>query len=372
MTTTENPRIRLTCPADVLGAVPYLLGFHPADSLVLLGFTGPRGLLRLTTRFDLPVPPGALARFVPLLAREGVGQVVLAGFGPGPLVTPAVTQARALLREAGVLLAEALRAEQGRYWSYLCDEPSCCPPEGVPYDPRSSVIAAEATVSGLVALPDRRALRDSLAPVGGTARQAMRRATARQTAALRESLARSRRPDDFAARFVADGLALVRAAVTACRAGETPDAETAARLGLALAVLRVRDEAWVLIDDETQDAHRRLWGELTRRLEPRFVPPAAALLGMTAWRAGDCALAGIAVERALAIDPGYTMAKLIAEGLRHLVAPEALRLRMPTSEQLDREMGPPKAQWLEPLRALLTEPAGSPGGAGPSGGGPPG
>lgn len=366
MTTLDDPRIRLCGPADVLGAVPYLLGFHPADSLVLLGFTGLRRLLRLTTRFDLPLAPGSLARLVSLLAREGVAQTVLAGFGPGPLVTPAVTEAMALLRDAGIPVTEALRAEQGRYWSYLCAEPACCPPEGRPYDPRASVAAAEATVHGLVALPDRRALVDSLAPVGGAARRAMRRATAHQAAALRASLARDGWSDEAAARFAAEGVALVRAAVAACRAGETPDDATAARLGLVLTVLRVRDEAWIMIDDETQDAHRRLWGDLTRRLEPRFVPPAAALLGVTAWRAGDCALAGIAVEQALAIDPGYTMARLIAEALRHLVSPEALRLRMPTSAQLDREMGPPRAEWLDPLRALLIAPAAPPDGGPPA------
>lgn len=355
MSIDETPRMLLTSPADLLCAVPYLVGFHPADSLVVAGFTGrpPDGRLRLTTRWDLPLAAGAAGPLVPLLAREGVTQVMVAGFGAGPLVTPAVDEVLPLLREAGVEVTEALRAEDGRYWSYLCRDVRCCPPEGVSYDAASSAIAAQATVHGMVALPDRRALERSLVPVAGTARRSMRRATARAMAEFRGGLLRARRPDDFAAEFVAAGLGRVREALRVHRAGGSLGDDEAARLGLDLAVIRVRDEAWTLIDDDSIEAHLRLWRDLTRRLEPRFTPPAAALLGVTAWRNGECALAGIAAERALAADPGYTMARLLLEGLRHLVSPDILRSGMPTPEDLDAQMGRPTAAWLAPLCELL-------------------
>jgi len=106
----------LSSPADLLCAVPYLVGFHPADSLVVTGFTGrpPDGRLRLTTRWDLPLVPGALDLLVPLLTREGVTQVMAAGFGSGALVTPAMDEAIRLLRAADITVAEALRAEDPR------------------------------------------------------------------------------------------------------------------------------------------------------------------------------------------------------------------------------------------------------------------
>ena len=42
---------RISGPAELLQAVPYLLGFHPADSLVLVGLHG--GRLVVTARMDL-------------------------------------------------------------------------------------------------------------------------------------------------------------------------------------------------------------------------------------------------------------------------------------------------------------------------------
>ncbi|MFO7253288.1 MAG: DUF4192 domain-containing protein [Actinomycetes bacterium] len=356
MSVDDKPRMVLATPADLLCALPYLLGFHPADSLVLAGFAGrpPDGRLRLTARWDLPLAAGAPPRLAPLLAREDVTRVALVGYGPGTLVTPAMDAVIPLLRDAGVAVLEALRTDGSRYWSYLCRNVRCCPPEGVPYDVASSPVAAQATLHGMVALPDRDALERTLTPVGGPVRRAMRRATARVAAEFRRRLLAAERPDDFAAEFVTGGLARVRDAVRVYRSGGRLGDEEAARLGLDLAVIRVRDEAWTLIDDDTIGAHLELWRDLATRLEPPFVPPAAALLGVAAWRNGDCTLAGIAVGRALALDPDYTMARLLSEGLRHLVPPEILRSG-PTAEELDQQMGRPTVAWLIPLCGLLDD-----------------
>ncbi len=49
---STTPRMRLRTPADVLAATPYLMGFHPDDSLVGLGLRGTR--LTFHLRGDLP------------------------------------------------------------------------------------------------------------------------------------------------------------------------------------------------------------------------------------------------------------------------------------------------------------------------------
>ncbi|MBP2706659.1 DUF4192 domain-containing protein [Microbispora sp. RL4-1S] len=354
-----TPRLALSSPADILAAVPYLLGFHPDDSLVVTGFTG--SALRLSSRCDLPVASADLRRLIPVLRRSGVTLVMLVGYGPGPLVTPAVDEATRLLREAGFDVAEALRAEGGRYWSYSCSNAACCPAEGTPFDPAVSQVAAIAVTHGLVALPDRRSLARSVEPSGGAA---MRLATRAVAGGLRARLARARQAgpdgpdgpgghDPLAADLVAEGLARVREAVIRYDSGGRLADEEAARLGFDLALIRIRDEAWTLLDD--RDVHVALWRDMTRRLEPRYAAPAASLLAAASWQQGDCALAGLAVERALAADPGYTMALLLRQALTHMVPPETLRDRMPTTCELDDEMGPPRAAWLAPLRAWLIE-----------------
>lgn len=186
----------------------------------------------------------------------------------------------------------------------------------------------------------------------------MREATGRLMEELSGRLTGCRDADEFAVEFVAEGVARVREAIATCASGGRLDDDQAVRLGLDLAVIRVRDEAWALVGDDSHDVHLKLWHDLTRRLEPRFVPPAASLLGLVAWRRGDSALAGVALTRALEADPGYSMAHLLTHAVRHLVPPHALNDRMPSPEELDQEMGSPKMAWLLPMAALLEEPGG--------------
>ncbi|MFG1942513.1 DUF4192 domain-containing protein [Nonomuraea sp. NPDC048826] len=339
--------LTLTSPADILAAVPYLVGFHPSDSLIVVGLTGSQA--KVAARWDVPMPPGTLAPLVPLFEREAVTQVVIVGYGPGEAVTPAVDEATAMASRASVEVAEALRAHDGRYWSYVCDSGTCCPPDGTPYDPLSSRVAAEATVRGLVALPDRQALQRTIAPLTGPVRLAMRRATAEAVHDLRTALAGASDPDAFAGAFVTRGLARVRAVLTRAATGDRLDDAEAAQLGLDLSVIRIRDEAWTLMDD----SHIALWKDLTRRLEPAFVPPVASLLAMASWRAGDSILATIALERALALDPHYSMGNLLMHALQHLLPPAVLKDRMPSPDELDAAMGKPQSSWLTPLRPLI-------------------
>ncbi|MEQ4720039.1 DUF4192 domain-containing protein [Nonomuraea sp. B19D2] len=344
-----EPCLTLTSPTDILAAVPYLVGFHPKSSLIVIGLD--RRQAKVVARWSLPFPPGTLSALEPVFGREGVTEIVVVGYGAGELVTPAVDEARLLAVKTEVHVGEALRAHEGRYWSYICDLPTCCPAEGTPYDLSTSQIAAEATVRGLVALPDRESLERTIAPLAGPVRMAMRRATADAITEFRAGLTTTPNLDTFATHYVTESLDRVRSALQTHEEGGRLDDAEAAKLGLALAITRVRDEAWTLM----QDSHALLWKDLTRRLEPRFTPPAASLLAMAAWRAGNSVQATIALERALTIDPGYSMANLLMHALQNLLSPTILRGRLPTPAELDAAMGPPHPSWLLPLVNLLDD-----------------
>src|ERR1700724_3265719 len=68
---------------------------------------------------------------------------------------------------------------------------------------------------------------------------------------------------------------------------------------------------------------RRLWANLVRRAQPGYVAAPASLLAVAAWQGGDGALANVALDRALAGDPAYSMAVLLRDLLDAGVPPSA-------------------------------------------------
>jgi len=349
--TTDNPSpsgdgqslIRIGSPAALLALVPQLLGFGPRLSIVVLGATPPRGRVRLTVRFDLPKTPDlALAdeigrRALGVLVAHGFSLGVAVGYGPGRLVTPVADAVRRRADELGFQLSEVLRADGGRYWSYLCTDPSCCPPDGVPYDIATSpVTSAFAEAGHRPVLASREELAARVAPLDGLEGEAMLRATLdaqeRVSRAVAEAASEGR--TGHARRVIAlAGLERVRTAVDTYRSGGQFESDAdAAWLSIGLRDLRVRDDAWARMDPRHKEAHLRLWTDLTRRARPGFVAPPACLLAFVAWQCGEGALANVALDRAQDEDPGYSMARLLREVIDSGAPPVLARLPMTPEE----------------------------------------
>jgi hypothetical protein len=335
-------RVQLSTPADVLAAVPHLFGFHPASSFVVIGAAGRRQQVELAFRYDLPEPPdapaaaGIASHAAAVLSQRRITTVIGAGYGPGRLVTPVADAFAAAARGHGLRVADLLRVEHGRFWSYTCGSVACCPPEGTRFDYSSQPAAAAMTAAGLAAYPDRAALERTLAPVSGADAEAMnaaiQRACDRAAAmAARASRAGGRHP--WREVIAAGRTAAVGAISTYRSGGRITDADTIAWILVTLAHLAVRDDAWARMIPEHRDAHLRLWADLARHAPGPWLPAPAALLAFTAWQAGDGALANIALERALAADPGYSLARLLQDILTAGVPPSQARLPM-TPEQV--------------------------------------
>jgi len=326
MTHVDGTRITVRSAADLLAAVPYLIGFHPVDSLVAVGTD--RGILAFAARVDLPpagagpIAVGTVARYLAaVIARQRVGAVTLVGYGSPDRVDGPLRGTADVLAADRHTVYDLLRVTDGRYWSYICDNPSCCPPEGTPFDVSTSPVAATFAFAGDVALPDREALVRRLAPVGGLTRISMRQATVRAEAQVLELL-ESATAGLEAAALAAAGEAAVRSAITRCRAGDRLSDDEVAWLTMLLATVQVRDIAWQSIDEP--GSHMALWTEVVRRAEPDLVAGPASLLAFAAWRAGQGALAAVAVDRALRADPGYALALLIDEALRNALPPSTV------------------------------------------------
>lgn len=320
--------LRLRSPADVVSAIPYLIGFHPTDSVVVLACDSARGAYAV--RLDLTAQDALLEHIALLVAGRRPAEVILAGYGEEEPVTPMVERVRDRLSAHGVRLREALRVDKGRYWSYLCSDATCCPPEGTYVDVTTSPVAAAAIAGGLVALPDRHVLERMLAPAGDdTTRRAADRAE-RKLAAWAEDDA-----DSVPSRIVAEGVPLVRTLIErACAGSPLPGDEEVAWLGLLLVSLRVRDEAWVRMNEPDLQHHIRLWRHVLTRVKEPYAAAPACLLSYAAWRAGEGALANVALDRALAADPHYSMARLLQELFISGLPPWSVPMNI-TPDQLD-------------------------------------
>lgn len=335
-------RVRIGSPDALLAVVPWLLEFEPGNSMVVVGTEPPRGQVRLTLRYDLPDPPDArvaaaiAAHAGSVLAAQGIDSAAAVGYGPALLVTPVADALREYATQAGVVVTELLRAENKRYWSYLCADPGCCPPEGVPFDvadhPAAQVLAAAGSAR---VLSSRAELAATVAAVDGDVAEAMRRATRKadeEVARLISRAARSGRQASIRRLIATAGIRAVVKAIKRYRRGSSVGPDTAAWLTVVLRDLRVRDDAWARMLPEHRKAHLRMWTDLTRMARPGYVRAPASLLAFVAWQSGNGALANVALDRALAEDPYYSMARLLRQAVDSGAPPSLARLPMTPEE----------------------------------------
>ena len=267
MTTQKHPRlpVRLSVrtPVDLIAAVPYLIGFHPEDCVLVLGTDGRDNAINFAAGYTpLTTADPLLRELADSLARsfleQGGRRAVILGYGPEEPAVAGLFAVRDRLASHGAAVAETLRVTKDRYWSYECANPVCCPAEGVVYDVHRSTIPATAVAAGLRVRASREELLALVAPVGGARRAAMTRAT-RQA---EERCARLRREagDRGEAAVIAEGVRTVRTVVAAALDGAPPPKpDTVAWLSVLLVHPRVRDEAWAHIDRAHLTHHVGLW-----------------------------------------------------------------------------------------------------------------
>jgi Domain of unknown function (DUF4192) len=360
--------------AGFLAIIPHLLGFHPSRSMVVIGLGAPRGRVKLAFRYDLPDPPDAARsreiaeHAAGVLRKRQIMTAMAAGYGAGTMVTPVAEPLRAALRSAGIMLRDLLRVEDGRYWSYVCQDPGCCPPDGVPFDGPAHPAAAALDAAGLTARPDRGSLACTLAPLTGPAAESTMQATERAQRRAEGLIATAPHDTDVTRPVIDAGRAAVREAIGTYRGGgQITDGDQLAWLAVTLADLRVRDDAWARMDPRHRAAHQRLWTDVVRRATEPYVPAPASLLAFTAWQSGEGALANIAIERALAADPGYSMAHLLGQAVDAGLPPSAARLPMTPEEVEASYAGMERARAAGPADSARRRPAARPARRRPSG-----
>lgn len=297
-------------PVDLIAVVPFVLGFHPQDSVVMLTFGAAE---TFHARVDLPTDPDEQEDVVEMLsavlARHGVRRVALLLYTEDPWVAAGfhdIAVARFITDR--VRLVAVLRV--GREHFHDAGDPE---DPGAPYDVRTHPFTAERVLEGTVVHHDRAELAATLDPVDEQ--------DARLVVEEAERVA-----DELLGAGHATGLAtearwvqhIIRRHVAA---GTPLLAADAGRLLLLVRFIEVRDVAWAEMTRAEAQAHVELWRDLVRRCPRDLLPAASALLAFAAWLAGHGALAWCALDKCAEVDPDYSMADCISSLLEGAVAP---------------------------------------------------
>ncbi|MEI8082010.1 MAG: DUF4192 family protein, partial [Actinomycetes bacterium] len=168
---TASSSIRLGSSIDVVASVPYLLGFAPADSLVLVFFARQSNRLVVTGRVDYPrvvadqgtVFAQCRCVFASAVKAGATGVHVIAypPVGAEAVATDERDSARALcLRLVAMAKAADLTVlGSGFVTANHWFDSSLPDTGGVMFDPAATAVAAGFVSKGVSYLPDREALR---------------------------------------------------------------------------------------------------------------------------------------------------------------------------------------------------------------------
>lgn len=337
----SSPEISLKNPGQFISAVPAMLGFVPKHSLVVVllrsALPGEPHEVHVAVRLDLPPAEhhSRLAQTVADVCSRSGAVAALAvivderitrargDHGPGAAAPRVLIDAlRRDLAGCGVELAGAWAVPcvaRGVEWRSV-DVPDS---RGILPDPSASPVAVKHVYDGRVLHSSREELVDSIA-VDSALREEVSAVFPDVVAEAQRRLLcaiRINNPDAYTR------MMLWRLMSAIARAGEAAPipARTIAEGAVALRDTDVRDVMFGVAGGVHAHAAEHLWGVLTRALPDPDRAEAATLLAFHAYLRGDGALAGIALEQALASDPEHRMARLFDIALQTAMEPARLR-----------------------------------------------
>jgi Domain of unknown function (DUF4192) len=311
----EPTVLRIREPGDILGVIPYLLGFHPTESLVA-SFVSDRRVA-VTARIDLAATADieALVDQLEMVGeRVGTRSVVLVGYSADDGI-------RELMRDlAGLIpldLVDVLAVSGQRWWSVCCDG-ECCPAEGQPYDVASHPLAAEAVVAGISATATREEIVALTAGPVPEDRDRLHRLTEACVGRLAGTSVRRRRRR-------------IKQVVGRALDAGGPTEGQAIEIAVLAEDLTARDEAWALMSRQRADDHVALWRRVVSVAVWPFEAAPLGMLAMAGWVSGNGALLNCCIDRLEEVAPDYSLLDLCRDISDRAIPPS-------TFDALAREM----------------------------------
>lgn len=352
MTTRLNTRISISEPGDVIAALPHLLGFHPADSFVLVTLHDLGGTPRFgaTMRLDLPCPMQAcgFAEFLLQgpLRQQNAEAVLLIVVGEqadaagcaetcggtchestsedaerirlleegGPPLYSVIEVVKETLQRNDIVTAHAVWTPEIRVGApWRCyDDVEC---GGTVADPKESTIGAALAVQGAVTFGSKDELRDLVAPESP---EVIARWSAKLDALTEEDLDEAN-PERFAR-----DVRTVHAAIQRIAAGSALTESDLQGVLLAVSDTRVRDVVLGTAMSEHARPAEELWLSLVRKAPDAELPEVAVLLAFSAYLRGEGALASVALERIERVHPDHRLGLLLRRAMDAGIPPAEL------------------------------------------------
>lgn len=340
MTTTTNlpdgrTRVEIRDPSQLIAAIPCLLGFRPANAIVLISLGGEAGReVKTVVRLDLPdadADADVVEAMVTALAHSPGETALIVVIGRHPDHPPnaeslphlglveRLAAAVARLGRVANFAAWVPEIRGGARWRAYWDSGSVR--EGVVPDESSTVMAAVNAVDGHVTFESREEMERLLAPGDPAALERRAKLLSEAVDALSPGIPPEQTFSEYAR--------IVRAAIDQIRRGDVSFTDDqVVRLALALSNPRVRESCLLTALAPTRELSRhaqRLWLELVRLTPvPERAEP-AALLGHSAYMHGEGPLALMAFDNALEANPAHHLTMLLRACLERGLPPAKLR-----------------------------------------------
>jgi len=307
--------IKITSSEAAVAATPYLFGFTPTDSFVLL-LCDP-GTMRGSLRVDLPDEPslswlGSIVGGVPDPAPASAILIVYADTVPLQYAEKIIDWVMEVIRPVTAIL-DLVIVHDGLVRSLFGEMRSAA--LGVPLaDLENHPIVAALVTEGMAKVANREELVARLHPLhDDVTRQVL-------------DLLDGEEPD-------VSGYEQWRALLES-RSVELLLSDTdlqpldVVHIGLACCDIYARDPMLTVLLEENAKGHDRLCRARDRlvyaitHLPDDVAGPTAATLALLSWASGDGAAAMIAAERAMLADPNNTLGPLVADALQHGLPPD--------------------------------------------------
>jgi hypothetical protein len=314
----KNPRL-ITSPSDLLIAIPFLLGFTPANSLIVVSIKGQ--IVDLTMRSDFP-PQDKYSEVADELLAQLSGhkadEILLVAYLSVELDFNSLflKQLFADLNKS-IPVRDFVVVSEERWRSLSCVDDDCCPIKGraLPEISTSLLAAEEVAAGNLMPLQSEEELIASIAFAPSEWDKGFAEAidihwNYLQTLGQKEC-------------SKAGVVSLLKLISEFTAKGYVKDRQLVVEVFAALFDIQVRDFAIGAHGKQLLITHWNMWRWLLRMAPEKNVPSVSSIFAILSYERGDGALAHRALDRALANDSQYSLALLLRRTFSAGWPPEA-------------------------------------------------